>query len=196
MLHAMPHRIVRSLIVGAVVVGCLGAIEGIAEAQYVFHGSVGAAPTGCGGVDQATLASLSIGRAFQHGEVGVGAVTNGCGDKPGQLWPTLNIGVGVRPTISGRYSFFMFVLNLDFDVYSLKRDLSGETSGDAFLYLRPGFMAGMRVARFNSTRDQNGKILKAHAVLLGGEVGGFGGNGAYGLFTVTLTPVYFRDKSP
>jgi len=90
----------------------------------------------------------------------------------------------------------MFVLNLDFDVYSLKRDLSGETSGDAFLYLRPGFMAGMRVARFNSTRDQNGKILKAHAVLLGGEVGGFGGNGAYGLFTVTLTPVYFRDKSP
>jgi hypothetical protein len=88
----------------------------------------------------------------------------------------------------------MFAMNFDLDAYALKRRLTGETTGETYLYFRPGFMAGVAVAHWGTHTDAAGKELIGNLLMIGGEVGGFSGNGAYGMFTVTIRSGWYVSR--
>jgi len=188
-------RVPRSRLVVLSAVILFAALPRHADAQYIFRGLVGSAPRGCGSVDPATLAGVNAGKFTEHAEFTVGAITNGCGDHPGELWPTIGIGVGANGLNIRRHAtYFLFAMNFDVDAYAIKRRVSGETEGEKYLYFRPGFMAGFAVTGWGTHVNDNGDEGRAHLLFLGMEAGSFSGNGPYAMFTVTIRRAWYIKR--
>lgn len=184
----MKRMCVRVLVASVFVTIATFGVATKAEAQYVVRGQLGAAPTGCGGVESATLAGISAGKKNRNLEVSVGGITNGCGDHAGQLWPTFGLTIGTNSLNIGHRGYhFAFVANVDVDAYTLHSTFSGETSGEKYLYFRPGFLAEIVVTGFGERYEgKAGQTMSANLFYVGVEAGGFSGHGAYAMLTLTI----------
>jgi hypothetical protein len=180
------HLRLQPVLIPAFALAIILGLSRPAQAQFVFRTFLGSAPIGCD-PGAALLGGLAIGKNTGHTEIAVGGVTNGCGDTPAELWPFASLFLHGSPEIAGNATRIGVVLNLDLNPYALQRTIKNETSGEKYLFFRPGFAVDYAVLGFGGVyKDSRGRTLHNYLLFVGGEIGSFSGHGAYSILRVTI----------